>query len=82
MNAFDYYQNPKILAAMRIHTVRIKNHQDLEDFRQEVYAELYDFMPIDTDDAIKIVDRVGIKFRRGIARVSRHETGLTEAGIL
>ena len=82
MNALDYYNNPEIISAIRLHETKIKNREDREDCRQEIFTELYDFMPLDTDEAIKIVDRVGIKFRRNVKNVYENEIGYIEAGIV
>jgi hypothetical protein len=81
LNAFDYYDNPEILSAIKLHESRIKCREDREDCRQEIYAELYDFMPLDISEAVKIIDRVGIKFRRGRQSISDHEISYAEAGI-
>lgn len=66
MNIFDYYNNPEILSAIKSETSRIKGLESKEDCEQEIFAELYDFMPMDTDEAVSIVYRVGRKFRRNI----------------
>ena len=62
MNNFDYYKNPIILDAINDELRHIKGSQDREDCNQEIFAELYDFMPLDDDEAKKIVKRVGHKF--------------------
>lgn len=64
MNNFDYYTNPDILSAINTHMRHIKNADDREDCRQEIFANLYDFMPLDTDDAIRLVDKIAMRFRR------------------
>jgi hypothetical protein len=63
-NIFDYYKNPIILSEIHKELNRIKNGDDREDCKQEIYAELYDFMPMDDEDAIRIVRRIGRRFRR------------------
>ena len=63
-NTFDYYQNTEILKAISFQIKYIRGQADREDCRQEIFAELYDFMPLDDDEAIKIVNKVGCKYRR------------------
>ena len=81
MNALDYYNNPIIRSNIEKQTRGIKNSHDAEDCRQEIFAELYDFMPLDEDESIRLIERVGRKFRRCVQSVSVHETGYIEAGI-
>jgi hypothetical protein len=64
VNQFDYFNNPSINSAIGVHMRHIKNREDQADCRQEIYANLYDFMPLDTDEAITLIDRVAMKFRR------------------
>jgi len=64
MNNFDYYTNPDILSAINTHMRHIKNVDDREDCRQEIFANLYDFMPLDQDEAIRLVDKIAMRFRR------------------
>lgn len=64
MNALDYYNNPEILRAINFQIKFIKNKCDVEDCRQEIWSNLYDFMPLNTDDAVKLVNTVGVRFRR------------------
>lgn len=75
MNAFDYYGNEEIQRAIGYEIAHIRNAQDKEDCRQEVFAELYDFMPIDTEEAIRIVRKIGARFRRDVVRKSKREVG-------
>ena len=70
MSAFDYYQNPIIVAKIQSHLRRIKNRRDTEDCQQEIFAELYDFAPISESEALRIVERVGRKFRRRLIKDS------------
>jgi hypothetical protein len=63
-NTFDYYRNKNILRAIAHQTNRIRGEMDKEECRQEIFAELYDFMPLDENEALTIVNRVGVKFRR------------------
>jgi hypothetical protein len=63
-NTFDYYQNEKILSVIAYEVNRIRGSYDKEDCRQEIFAELYDFMPLDDEEAVKIVMKVGRKYRR------------------
>lgn len=64
MNKFDYFDNPDIISAINTHMKHIKNADDRSDCRQEIYTNLYAFMPLDTDEAIKLVDSTAMKFRR------------------
>jgi len=64
MNKFDYFTNPDIISAINTHMKHIKNAEDREDCRQEIYTNLYAFMPFDTEDAIRLVDKSAMKFRR------------------
>ena len=82
MNIFDYYQNPRILSAINRSLYYIRTSHDKEDCRQEIFAELYDFMPITEEDAVRIVNRIASRFRYYNSKILKHETGLTEAGIL
>jgi hypothetical protein len=63
-NTFDYYRNKTILRAIAHQTNRIRGEMDKEECRQEIFAELYDFMPLDEDEALAIVNRVGVRYRR------------------
>ena len=82
MNAFDYYQNPKIKHLIDQLTKRIHSLEDREDCQQEIFAELYDFMPLDDDEAMKIIERVAKKFKRNRHEIYENEISYTEAGIL
>jgi hypothetical protein len=82
VNTLDYYNNPKIVSQIKKQILSIKNAQDKEDCRQEIFAELYDFMPLDEEETVNLIERVGRKFRRGIQCIAENETGLYEAGIL
>jgi hypothetical protein len=72
-NTFDYYQNPKILKAIHFQLKYLKGAADREDCRQEIFSELYDFMPLDDDEAVRIVNRVGCKYR-GRAKANYQKT--------
>jgi predicted ATP-dependent protease len=80
-NTFDYYQNAKILNEINRNIRFIKNQHDKEDCRQEVFAELYNEMPISESEAIKLVSRIARKFKRDNAKIACSETGLAEAYI-
>jgi hypothetical protein len=81
VNAFDYYQNPKITNSINGLTKRIISLQDREDCQQEIWAELYDFMPLDDEGAIKIIERVAKKFKRNRHDIYENEISYAEAGI-
>jgi hypothetical protein len=80
-NVLDYYTNPDILTYMKKAMFRIKNSEDREDCHQEIFAELYDFMPLDTEGAQSIIKRVAMKFERSNQRLYDHEISYAEAGI-
>ena len=80
MNALDYYNNPEIISAIERQTRSIANEQDIEDCRQEIFAELYDFMPLDDEESIKLIERVGRKFRRTVQKIAEHEISLLAEG--
>lgn len=82
INKLDYYQNPAILAAMRTNTRHIKNTFDREDCNQEIFAELYDFMPLDDDEAIRIVNRVASRFKYNDKMINENEVSFQEAGLI
>ncbi len=77
MNALDYYKNPIIISQIEKQTRSIKNGQDVEDCRQEIFAELYDFMPSE-DEALELIERVGRKFRRNVQRIAEHEVSFDD----
>jgi hypothetical protein len=81
LNALDYYNNPIIISAIGKQTRSIKNDQDIEDCRQEIFAELYDFMPLDDDESLKLIERVGRKFRRNVQKSAENEISLSDAGL-
>ena len=73
MNALDYYNNPDIRRAMALETSYIRNKCDIEDCEQEIFAELYDFMPLDTTEAIRIVHRIAKRFKRRNLKIAKSE---------
>jgi hypothetical protein len=74
-NKLDYYKNPDILKAISFQTKRIRHAIDAEDCQQEIFAELYDYMPLETEEAIRIVNRVGAKFRRNTNEFNKSAEG-------
>jgi hypothetical protein len=58
--------------------MRIKNREDREDCNQEIFAELYDFMPLDVDEAKKIIKRVSMKFERSAKNRYENEVSINE----
>jgi hypothetical protein len=78
MNALDYYNNPVITSSMKRELSYIKNREDREDCSQEIYAEIYTLMPMDNEEAIRLVKRVSEKFKRGVSRILDNETELEE----
>jgi hypothetical protein len=78
INIFDYYKNPQIMSAIGTATKYISNSHDREDCRQEIFSELYSVMPMDTDDAIRLVDRVASKFKYDNSERIKHESSLEE----
>lgn len=73
MNQLDYLQNDEILKVINFNLRFIKRPEDREDFRQEIWAELYDFMPQTTDDAIQLIDRAASKFKYKINKIFERE---------
>ena len=63
-NILDYYKNPDILGCIQYEMRFIKSKHDQEDCKQSIFAELYDFMPLDTEEASRLIRRVSRKFRR------------------
>ena len=82
MNAFDYYKNPTVTKTIDRFLRYIKNQSDRDDFAQEVYAELYDFMPPTDEDSIRLINKVADKFQRSVKRIDTFESGLDEEGII
>lgn len=82
MNVLDYYINPEILAYIKSFASRIRNAEDREDCHQEIFAELYDYMPLDTDEAKQIIKRVAVRFERSAASLAENEISLDDAGII
>lgn len=81
MNALDYYENPEIVSYLSRELRYISNREDREDCQQEVWVELYNFMPLDTVEAKRLIKRVCEKFKRGRLAVYTKECDLEEAGI-
>lgn len=79
MSALDYYQDPQLVAYMGRELSYITNREDREDCQQEIFAELYNWMPLDILEAKRLVKRVCEKFKRGQAKIAKHETTLNEA---
>jgi hypothetical protein len=80
LNAFDYYQNETITSRISLLTSKIQSREDKEDCQQEIWAELYDFMPITTDEALTIIERVAKKYKRTRHAIYNHEVSFEEAG--
>mgnify|MGYP006991940830 CR=1 FL=1 len=76
MNGFDYYNNINIVSAIDKHCKYIHNHLDREDFRQEVFAELYDFMPGSESDSIKLVNKIASRFRKETNKIHNNEMSI------
>lgn len=78
MSKFDYIGNKAIENAITLHLRYIHNSEDREDFRQEIYAELYDVFPEIEEEAVRLVNRIAMKFRRGNEKIAEHEMGYVE----
>ena len=74
----DYYKNENILKAISVHMKHIKCHEDREDCKQEIWANLYAFMPLDEDEAIRLVDSSAMRFRRHYVDVSKNQYEILE----
>jgi hypothetical protein len=73
MNALDYYSNPEITKYIELEVSYIQSREDREDCQQEIWAELYDFMPLDIADSKKLIKRVAEKFKNGRSRIYKYE---------
>lgn len=82
MNALDYYNNPEITSYIKSELGFIRNREDKEDCKQEIFAELYDFMPLDIPESRKLIKRVCEKFKRAVKDIGDNEIGLYEAKII
>ena len=78
MNAFDYYSNPKIKGYIDSEVAYIKNAEDREDCRQEIWANLYDFMPLDITEARRLIKKTCEKFKRGVKNIYENECELKD----
>ncbi len=78
MNAFDYYANPEISKRISFVTGKIPTSSDREDCAQEIYAEMYDFMLLDTDEAIRIVERIAKRYKRARRSILETEVDLSD----
>ncbi len=80
-NTLAYYQNENILKSIEFNTRFIPSSHDREDCRQEIFAALYDEMPIGEKEAVKLVNRIAAKFKRENVKQSKREISLKAAGI-
>jgi len=62
MSVFDYITDEKIILRVKNLKRSIHNRVDRDNFNDEVYQELYDFMPINRHEINDIIDRVYRKF--------------------
>ena len=76
MNALDYYNNPEIISYINRELSYIKNREDREDCQQEIWASLYDFMPLDIDESKRLIKKVCEKFKRGRNAIYENETNI------
>jgi hypothetical protein len=81
LNALDYYNNPEITSYIGQVMAHIKNKEDREDCRQEIFAELYDFMPLDVAESRLLIKRIAMKFARSVAKIAENEVSLSDARI-
>jgi len=79
LNAFDYYNNPEITSYIKSEIGYITNREDREDCQQEIFAELYCFMPLDVTDSRRLIRRVCKKFKRSVKRIAEKEISLSGA---
>jgi len=79
LNALDYYNNPEITSYIKSEIGYITNREDREDCQQEIFAELYDFMPLDVADSRRLVKRVCEKFKGTVRRIAEKEISLSGA---
>jgi hypothetical protein len=78
MFMLDYYNNDEIRTYTNQELKYIKNREDREDCQQEIWAEIYDFMPLDVPDTKRLIKRVCEKFKRGVHYIDENETILDE----
>ena len=62
MSVFDYITDEKIILRVKNLKRSIHNRVDRDNFNDEVYQELYDFMPFNRHEINDIIDRVYRKF--------------------
>ncbi|MBA4274069.1 MAG: hypothetical protein C0436_00285 [Alphaproteobacteria bacterium] len=67
----NYYENETIRRAINTHMRHIRCLEDRQDCEQEIWANLYAFMPLDEDEAVKIIDRSAMRFRRNYINPTR-----------
>jgi len=78
VNALDYYNNPVITQRISNITRRIRSIENREDCQQEIWAEIYDFMPLDDAEAIRIIERIAKRYKRNSKDVYDNETSINE----
>jgi len=62
MSVYDYISDEAIKLRIWRRIKAIHDRADRESFRDEVYLELYDFMPFDRREINEIIDRVFRKY--------------------
>jgi hypothetical protein len=73
MISTDYISNLEITRLISWQTKRFRNTEDKDDCKQDIYAELYAFSPIDIDEAMTIINRVSRRHLRRVVRISETE---------
>jgi hypothetical protein len=76
MNALDYYSNPEIVKYIESEVSYIKSYEDREDCQQEIWAELYDFMPLNVLESKRLIKRVAEKFKNTRSRIYQREISM------
>jgi hypothetical protein len=69
----NYYENGTIRRAINTHMRHIRCHEDRQDCEQEIWENLYAFMPLDEDEAVRIIDRAAMRFRRSYINPAKSE---------
>lgn len=82
MNPFDYYTNPEIIKYIKKELKYIANIEDKEDCRQDIFSDLYAFMPLDIYQSKKVIKNVCEKFKRRKNKIFDNEMSYKEAGLV
>jgi len=65
MSIYDYISDESIRLRISRRKRKIHHYDEREEFENETYLELYDFMPFDRHEVNEIIDRVYRKYSNG-----------------